>query len=213
MQDTLVVKFGGSSATSPDLSRWVAAIERATMPVVVVPGGGPFADTVRRYQPRMGFDDEAAHEMAILAMEQFGCALVSLGRRMIKAANPDEIEACLARGDIPVWMPFDVVVAAPDIEWNWTVTSDSLAAWLAARLKAARLCLVKQIDMPPDLTLDALSGARIVDESFPRFLDPQTEIFVAGPSDLAVAGSRFAEGVTPGRRVVRRGHAAATPAE
>ena len=75
----LVVKFGGSSASSPDLKRWVAAIEKARGPLVVVPGGGPFADTVRLYQRQIAYDDDAAHEMAILAMEQFGCALVSLG--------------------------------------------------------------------------------------------------------------------------------------
>ena len=204
MQDILVVKIGGSSAASPDLKRWVRAIERSTRPVVVVPGGGPFANTVRRYQPRIGFDDEAAHEMAILAMEQFGCALVSLGTRMVKAAHEKEIGDAIDAGSIPVWMPFDSVLRDPELEKDWTVTSDSLSAWLAGRLANAKLCLVKQIDLPPDSALDALVGAQIVDESFCHLLRPQTSLFVAGPSDLPSAGLRLAEGGIPGSPVHRR---------
>ncbi len=204
MKDILVVKIGGSCAASPDLVRWVAAIEQARLPIVVVPGGGPFANAVRRYQPRMGFGDEAAHEMAILAMEQFGCALVGLGRRMVKAADEAAIMAALERGDIPVWMPRQLVLSAPEIPKNWSVTSDSLAAWLAGRLPGARLCLFKQIDLPENATIDALAGAQIVDECFTELLDPATDVYVAGPADLSLAGVRLAEGEIPGHPVMRR---------
>ena len=210
MQQPLVVKFGGSSAGARGMKAWVDAIERAVDPVVVVPGGGPFADTVRRYQPRMGFDDEAAHEMAILGMEQFGTALVSLGKRMVKAAGDQEINEALARQEIPVWMPLDEVLCDPEIDKDWTVTSDSLAAWLAARLGGVKLCLVKQIDMPPDARVDALIGAQIVDESFARLLHPETRIFIAGPADLAAAGKRFAEGGIPGREAMQNDRPAAS---
>ena len=229
MSDRLVIKFGGSSAASAALTPWITAIERAANPVVVVPGGGPFADTVRRYQPRMGYDDEAAHEMAILGMEQFGTALISLGTRLVKATSEAEIEAALEQDQIPVWMPLDAVLADPAIEKDWTVTSDSLAAWLAGRLGGIKLCLLKQIDVPAHSTVDALIGAQIVDESFARLLDPRTRVFVAGPNELSAAGKRFAEGGIPGREVLRatdrssraavhpveqqNGHPAATAAE
>ena len=204
MKDIVVVKFGGSCAASPDLSRWVAAVEKARIPVVIVPGGGPFANTVRRYQPRIGYDDEAAHEMAILAMEQFGCALVSLGTRMVKAGTTEAILAALRDGKIPVWMPRDMALADPGIPKDWCVTSDSLAAWLAGRLPGARLCLVKQIDVPETATVDALVGAHIVDECFAQLLDPATPVFVAGSTHLSSAALRLAEGEVPGQRVARQ---------
>ena len=203
MQDRLVIKFSGSSASTATVTPWIKAIERAANPVVVVPGGGPFADTVRRYQPRMGFDDEAAHEMAILGMEQFGTALISLGTRMVKATSETEIEAALALKQVPVWMPLDAVLADPAIEKDWTVTSDSLAAWLAGRLGGIKLCLLKQIDVPANASVDALIGAQIVDESFARLLHGSTRVFVAGPNDLTAAGKRFSEGGIPGREVLR----------
>ncbi|MEH6717567.1 MAG: amino acid kinase [Aurantimonas endophytica] len=210
MKDIVVVKFGGSCAASPDLARWVKAVEKARIPVVIVPGGGPFANTVRRYQQRIGYDDAAAHEMAILAMEQFGCALVSIGQRMVRAGTTEAIFAALSDGKIPVWMPRDMVLADPAIPKDWCVTSDSLAAWLAGRLEGARLCLVKQIDVPDSATVDALIGAHLVDDCFARLLEPVTPVYFAGPADLAAAGLRLEEGEVPGHCVA--GQPAAVPA-
>ncbi|MCB8838242.1 amino acid kinase [Aurantimonas sp. VKM B-3413] len=200
----LVVKFGGSSASSPDLKRWVAAIEQARGPLVVVPGGGPFADTVRMYQRQIAYDDDAAHEMAILAMEQFGCALVSLGQRMVKARDIAAIHRAIEAGKIPVWMPRDLALGAPELAHDWTVTSDSLSAWLAARLPQARLCLFKQIDVPLEATVEALVGAHIVDESFGKHLNAGTRVYVAGPADMSAAGVRLADGDIPGRLLALR---------
>ncbi|KQT47510.1 amino acid kinase [Aureimonas sp. Leaf454] len=201
MDEILVVKLGGSCASSPDFNRWLQAIEKATRPIVLVPGGGPFANTVRRYQPRLGYDDAAAHHMAILAMEQFGWALVSLGQRLVPAASREAVKAALAEGRIPVWMPAATALAAPEIAQDWTVTSDSLAAWLAASLPGASLLLVKQIDVPADVTLEALAGAEIVDPSFLAMLHPDTTVSVAGPADLVLAGHQFADGAVPGHAI------------
>ncbi|MEF2552099.1 amino acid kinase [Aurantimonas sp. A2-1-M11] len=203
MDNILVVKFGGSYATTPDLLRWLKAIEDSSLPVVIVPGGGPFAEAVRRYQPRIGFNDATAHEMAMLAMEQFGLALVGLGSRLVRASDDAGITAALARGDIPVWMPRPMALAAPEIAQDWSVTSDSLAAWLAGHIPGARLCLIKQIDLPDDSTLAALAGAEIVDEAFAKVLSEATELFVAGPADLPAAGIMLSEGTPPGRRIGR----------
>ena len=82
MKDMLVVKFGGSSISPPDLLGWVQAVEQSKRPLVLVPGGGPFASAVRKYQLQVGYADDAAHHMAILAMEQFGRAMISLGERL-----------------------------------------------------------------------------------------------------------------------------------
>ncbi|WAP69332.1 amino acid kinase family protein [Jiella pelagia] len=199
----LVVKLGGSSASSPDLPRWVKALDQASIPIVVVPGGGPFANTVRRYQPKLGFDDRAAHEMAILGMEQFGLALISLSSRMVRARDRDEIETALQAGNIPVWLPRDVALTAPDIAQDWSVTSDSLAAWLARRLTAKHLCLIKQIDVPEGADVEALIGAKIVDDGFSEYLGPTASVHVAGPGDLSSAGIRLAEGKIPGQVLQR----------
>ena len=60
-----VVKLGGSYAFSTHLKDWIDAIAACPGRVVVAPGGGPLADAVRMAQQKMGFDDRAAHQMAL----------------------------------------------------------------------------------------------------------------------------------------------------
>src|SRR5579875_2749273 len=140
----IVVKLGGSQAGRPHVGGWLEALAACAGHVVLVPGGGPFADVVRTLQPKIGFDDIAAHHMALLAMEQFGRALASLRSGFELAVSMAAIADALERGCVPVWAPLMMAARAADIPASWDVTSDSLAAWLAGRLGVKRLVLVKQ---------------------------------------------------------------------
>ena len=73
-----VVKVGGSFARYSRLDDVVRALEMGRGHAAIVPGGGPFADVVRREQSKIDFDDSSAHRMALLAMAQFGLGLTSL---------------------------------------------------------------------------------------------------------------------------------------
>src|SRR5882757_6158198 len=108
-RDLTVVKLGGSHAFAPHLADWIAAIAAHIGRIVVVPGGGPFADAVRAAQPKIGFDDNAAHRMALLAMEQYGCALASLNPRLALAESRAAIDRALAAGRVPIWLPTRMV--------------------------------------------------------------------------------------------------------
>src|SRR5690348_718277 len=110
----LVVKLGGSHAASPMLRRWLAAIAAAQL-VVLVPGGGPFADAVRAAQPAMGFDDATAHQMALLAMAQYGLALTALDPRLRPADSRNAIRATSAAGHVPVWLPWPMLSDATEV--------------------------------------------------------------------------------------------------
>src|ERR671935_1882325 len=100
-----VVKLGGSYAFSPILGDWLEMVARNAGNVVLVPGGGPFADAVRDAQPKMGFDDAAAHHMALLAMEQYGRALVSVNGALAPASSLAAIRRLLSTRKVPVWAP------------------------------------------------------------------------------------------------------------
>ena len=76
-----VVKVGGSLGARPRTLRRLMstlAVLARRHPLVVVPGGGPFADQVRRADRRFGLGDSPAHWMAILAMDQYAHLLASL---------------------------------------------------------------------------------------------------------------------------------------
>ena len=170
----VVVKLGGSHAGAPALrAAWLAALSGATGPVVLVPGGGPFADAVRAQQGALGYDDATAHDMALLAMGQHGLALAARPG-FVPAATPARIARALAAGRVPVWLPAAMLARARDVPKGWAVTSDSLALWLAARLGARGVLLVKRDAASPGL-----------DAAFATFHARFAgEVRVAGPEHL-----------------------------
>ena len=165
----IVVKLGGSVAEGSDLSKWLAMLARGVGRAVVVPGGGPFAETVRREQRRIGFSDSAAHRMALLAMEQMAL-LISDGLPAARLCRDvAEMQDALASAKLPVWMVSTMALAERGVPESWDVTSDSLAAWLARRLGADRLVLVKSVAVPLALDPERLAAEGKVDAAFPRF--------------------------------------------
>jgi dihydroneopterin aldolase len=198
-----VVKLGGSYAFSPVLGDWLEMAARNAGHLVLVPGGGPFADAVRDAQSKIGFDDAAAHHMALLAMEQYGRALVSLNGTLALAASIAAIRRLLSGGKVPVWGPTHMVLGRADIPSSWDVTSDSLAAWLARRLRARRLLLIKQIDPPADpIGADDLVRRGIVDRAFVSSLRTcGVEASIIGPAQHAAAARALGRGEVIGSRI------------
>jgi len=167
-----VVKLGGSLADYPDdLRRWLKALAEAGKGrMVIVPGGSFFADWVRGAQKQWGFDDAAAHAMGLRAMEQYGLMLCGMQKDLIPTRTEVEIRKALQENQVPVWLPVQTL-ASEDLPPSWDVTSDSLAAWLARRLGAERLVLVKSCALPKGETAMAeLSRKGIVDAAFPGFI-------------------------------------------
>ncbi len=190
-----VVKLGGSFAGSPHLEAWVRALARCGGRAVVVPGGGPFADAVRAAQPRMGFDDRAAHEMALLAMDQYAIALAGIARALVVTESLDAIRRVLEAGEVPVWAPSRMVRRLPGIPPSWDVTSDSLAAWLAGRL-GGRLLLVKQMEPHgAELSAGELVRAGALDAAFATFLaESGAAASLVGPAGHEAAAAAIREG-------------------
>jgi aspartokinase-like uncharacterized kinase len=167
----LIVKLGGSLATSPLLRQWLGIIAtQGAGKVVLVPGGGPFADAVRQAQDKAGFEERVAHRMALLAMEQFGLMLCGLQSGLVPAGSSASVRSALARGEVPVWMPSTMVLSDLSIPETWNVTSDSLSAWLASRLDASMLVLVKSVRVEePQPTVEEMTARGWVDSGFATF--------------------------------------------
>ena len=100
-----IVKLGGSLIDAPELRRWLASIAESQGACLVVPGGGPFADTVRATQQALGFDDLAAHRMAILAMQQYGLLLRSIEPRLRLVESAEDIAKLMRDHASGIWLP------------------------------------------------------------------------------------------------------------
>lgn len=145
-----VVKIGGGLLGAPGaldrVCEAVAAMGRRE-PLVVVPGGGPLADAVRELDRRIGLSPDAAHWMAILALDQYAHLLVEriAGGRLVE--EPGAIAGALAAGQVAVLAPSRWLRAADTLPHTWDATSDSVAAFVAGALDAGRLDLVKPADL------------------------------------------------------------------
>jgi 5-(aminomethyl)-3-furanmethanol phosphate kinase len=170
-----VVKVGGGLAARPDDLRRVAqTIGRAAARtrLVVIPGGGPFADAVRTFDTTHGLSPSAAHWMAILAMDQYAFALTDLIPGGLLVEDSAGVQSALARGSIPVLAPSRWLRAADELPHTWDVTSDSLAAYLATLLGADEIVLVKPVS----------GGQELVDPYFTRALPAGVRWRVVDPS-------------------------------
>lgn len=183
-----VVKIGGSLADDPMLADWLEQLnDLGGGRVVIVPGGGGFADAARRSQTTWHLDDLVAHNMAILGMGQFAFMLHGLHAELELCANEGDIIATMRRGRIAVWMPLGLLRDKHDELTTWEVTSDSLALWLAGRLNAERTVIIKSCPIPDFAAWQDLADEGIVDQRFPSFAERASSlVMLLERTDLAV---------------------------
>ena len=163
----MVLKFGGSLLESGRLKDTARLVSQATRPVVIVPGGGPFAEAVRAIQPKLGLSDAQAHALALLAMHQMALVITGLSERFVPVDYLPEMFLSRPGGPVPVWLPYALQHGDKTLPSDWSVTSDALAARLAERLEGAgEVALVKACTVAPGATLAELTAAGIVDPVF-----------------------------------------------
>jgi aspartokinase-like uncharacterized kinase len=176
---TTVVKVGGGLlAQAGRLDDVLAALASAgrTSSLLVVPGGGLFADAVREVDRHIGLSNDAAHWMAILAMDQYAHLIASRMARGKLIYAPDEIERVLEERQIPILAPYQWMREADPLPHSWDVTSDSISAWIAGEVGAARLVLVKP---------SGASGPGIVDPCFNSILPSHIKVEIVTADRLS----------------------------
>ena len=149
-----------------------------------MPGGGPFADTVRRLYGSIHLSEQSAHRMAILAMDQYGLLLHDLCRDSILVWSREDADDACRAGRLPILLPSKIFWCEESIPASWDVTSDSLAAYIALWWGVRRLILVKDVDgvytsdpatdaearLLSSIKLNELSGLRCIDAHLPTVL-------------------------------------------
>ena len=158
----IVIKLGGSLLAHPAQLDAVLGIVRDAATdsrLLIVPGGGPFADAVRQVDRDLGLSDDAAHWMAVLAMDQYAHLIISRLTGSALVEDVGEIGFAIAAARVPVLAPSRWVRDADPLPHTWGITSDSIAAWIAGAVGAERLVVIK----PP-----GAQALDVVDEYFYR---------------------------------------------
>ncbi|MDW7776451.1 MAG: amino acid kinase [Methanosarcinales archaeon] len=144
MTDTpgAVIKLGGSlKDCAPRLIRQIDDRARQKhIPVLIVPGGGVFADTVRTFQEVSGTGEDAAHWMAVLAMEQYAYFLADRSGCPL-STTLDPLEP-----GVNILLPYRLLLQDDSgLAHSWDVTSDTISACFA-RKTGARLVKATDVD-------------------------------------------------------------------
>jgi aspartokinase-like uncharacterized kinase len=137
-----VLKMGGSlMASARPLMRALLALAEEGYSFLVVPGGGVMADLVREIYSRGDLSQEAAHWMAVLAMEQYAYFLADGSGAVLTR----EIRRPKDDSRVQVLLPYQALIEEDrDLQHNWDYTSDAVAALVAAQLSAP---LIKATDV------------------------------------------------------------------
>jgi aspartokinase-like uncharacterized kinase len=177
-----VIKVGGSLQKSKTLNELCVQLGNIGKDhrMLIIPGGGLFADAVRDSAQSFDLDQAASHWMAILAMNQYGYLLSSFIPGSICTDNIDEALNCVDKYQLVILLPYKLIKDKDPLPHSWDVTSDSITAWIAAYIKTERLVLVKSTDMPAEIgdkydyrlpvDLEKLKGTDIVDPSFYKIM-------------------------------------------
>lgn len=158
-----VVKVGGRALADRRLCDRVMRAVRAAAAgrrLLVVPGGGPLADAVRLIDRTHEPSVDAAHWMAVLAMDQWAHLVSERLERGAVVDGPRAIARALDSGRIPVLAPARWLQDSDPLPHGWEVTADSIAAWAAGVTGAERLVLIKPPKAAPPF-VDAYFGRAV----------------------------------------------------
>jgi aspartokinase-like uncharacterized kinase len=146
----------------------------------MVPGGGPFAEVVRKVDSQLQLSDAAAHWMAVLAMDQYAHLIAGRLAGSALVTNAREATTALNEGRVPVLAPSQWLREADPLPHSWDVTSDAVAAWLAGAVGARALVLVKPA---------GAAGGDLVDPYFSRALPAAVTATILSADQLSALTS------------------------
>ena len=195
--DTIVKVGGGllSRAGAFELVTGALAAFGKGRRLLVIPGGGPFAQAVRELVRRVKVSDEAAHWMAVLGMDQYAHALTERTPGAVLVEQVPEVDAALAAGLVPVLAPYRWLRAADPLPHSWNATSDSVAAWVASAVGAKRIVLIKPAKG---------ETSKVVDPLFLQTLPPGVDCVVLTAHELEKLGEVLDQGPRAGERRAAR---------
>lgn len=175
-----LVKIGGSLAYDvKPLLNTLKSFSSEENRIVVVPGGGMFADVVRDLDRDVKLSNRASHRMALMSMDMMGVYFSDISH--IKTVdNLYDTKVTLQDKNIVILLPSKVVLSTDELPHSWEVTSDSIALYIAKLLRLRRVIIVTDVDgiydrYPGGKLLNIISAKSIrgftsVDSYLPKLL-------------------------------------------
>ena len=164
-----IVKNGGSWLKNPKLPLLINFLQKfAKEKIVLVAGGGGFAETVRSVYTSNKMTEETGHILAMKATEIFAYYLKSINPKIsITNKNTNFIKK-----NLNLWIPTEKLSFEKKFKKNWESTSDSIATWLYSNTKSKGVVFVKSLSFKNDekLKLKDLQKKKILDFNVKNYI-------------------------------------------
>lgn len=131
-----LVKVGGSLFPENAIRLCKALVGRK---VLVVCGGGVFADKIREYDGELHFSNTASHKTAIQCMDIMGMLISDKVEDSVSIYSLEDAEKAINKSKLPILMPSKLLRCIDPLEHSWKVTSDSLSFYISHLLQTKML--------------------------------------------------------------------------
>jgi aspartokinase-like uncharacterized kinase len=95
---------------------------------------------------QFSLSNKTTHLMAILAMDQYGLLLADFMPNCKVTCSIEETKKVYNSNTLVVLLPSKIRELTEELPNSWEVTSDSIAAYIAEKLDATKVVLIKDVD-------------------------------------------------------------------
>ncbi|XRO76800.1 [5-(aminomethyl)furan-3-yl]methyl phosphate kinase [Methanocaldococcus sp. 10A] len=176
-----LIKIGGSLTydAEPLLKALKKYAKENDKKVVVIPGGGEFANIVRKIDKNLKISNSLSHKLAIKCMDLVGEVYAEIGN--IKAYDTlFDLKREIEKEKIAVILPSKILLSTDMAEHSWAITSDSLSLYIGKLLDVREVIIATNVDGIYDkfpegkllniINANDIKGLTSVDETFPILL-------------------------------------------
>ena len=179
-----VLKIGGSWITNPKLTTLIRRLDKKKKgKIIIVAGGGCFADSVRFAFKKTKMSEKLANTLALKSTEIFCSYLKNINKKLYLTTDKRFKE-----NSLNVWLPSVILSNEKSFKRNWDSTSDSVAAWLSENIKADGLVFIKSLKKFEKINkLADLQKKNIIDKNTSTYLKSfKGEIKITGLDILKI---------------------------
>ncbi len=174
-----IIKLGGSLGGTKTIDMLANTIDKLSLEfsLVILPGGGEYADFIREKSKSIKATEKTTHAQAVLATAQYGHYLASIIRQSVIAHSNADVNKALQQNKTPVFIPYPLALDCNKVPASWDATSDTISAVVCQELRFGGLILLKSVDgimidgkLAPTVTRNEATRSGVVDPLFCRRL-------------------------------------------
>jgi aspartokinase-like uncharacterized kinase len=118
--------------------------EKLIQNIVIIPGGGSFANFIRKVYGELKFTEELAHWMGIISMNYNGLELHKKFPDLFVVEDFNKLKKL--NDSFCLFLPFQFLKNSDRLPHSWDATSDSITLYIAKELDLEECFLIKDVD-------------------------------------------------------------------